>query len=202
MNSNALLTYINRNCPRLADYLSHQQDAAGADRLLTNLEDSANPRWAAGCIDNLLGLDDTTAIKQILQEQVIRRVFLSTIAGSRFLASVLTRNPKMLDSAFLQSNCFTRKTRADKERELVDRLQEVLKTADLDRALRMYKEEEFLRIGCRDLSGLADVQEVMVELSDLAAAILETAIGFHWKRLVARHGKPQGLGDVLGFVAI
>ncbi|MBI5250492.1 MAG: bifunctional [glutamate--ammonia ligase]-adenylyl-L-tyrosine phosphorylase/[glutamate--ammonia-ligase] adenylyltransferase [Desulfomonile tiedjei] len=170
--------------------------------MLADLADTANPRSAAGCIEDLLGTDGAADVREILVNGEIRNIFLSTVAGSRFLGSILSRNPKMAGSMFLRGGCFTRKTRADKERDLQERVLALAKTTDLDRALRSYKEEEFLRVGCRDLAGLADVQEVMAELSDLAAATLETAIGFHWDRLVARHGKPPLAANGIGFVAI
>lgn len=201
MESNALLTYINRNCSRLSDYLS-QLNAVEVDRLLADLLDTPNPAAAAGRIDDLLETDGADVTREILTSPDVRGVFLSTIAGSRFLASILHRNPPLTASMFLRGGYLTRKTRSIKELELRHRVQGLEKTAELDRALRIYKEEEFLRIGCRDLADIADVQEVMAELSDLGAAVMETAIDFHWKRLVARHGKPPEVADGTGFVAI
>ena len=64
---------------------------------------------------------------------------------------------------------------------------------ELSRELRRYKEQEFLRIGCRDLTEAADVVEVMAELSDLAAASLEVTLDYSFKWLVAKHGAPGGL---------
>lgn len=201
MESSVLLTYIGRNCSRLSQHLS-QLGTDETDLLLNELANTASPRSAAGCIDGLLTTGGTGLVEELLGSSEIRQAFFSTIGGSKFLSSILVRNPELTKSMFLQGGFLTRKTRGLKERELRERIETLAKTADLNRVLRIYKEEEFLRIGCRDLAGMADVQEVMAELSDLAAAILETAIDFHWRRLIDRHGKPQGLGDGIGFVAI
>jgi len=88
------------------------------------------------------------------------------------------------------------------ERELRYRISGLSDIREVDRALRLYKEEEFLRIGCRDLAGLAEVQEVMGELSDLAAASVQTATVFHWNRLVALHGRPPVAKSRMGLVVI
>ena len=88
------------------------------------------------------------------------------------------------------------------ERELRSRIGGLSDIREVDRALRLYKEEEFLRIGCRDLAGLANVQEVMGELSDLAAASVQTAAVFHWDRLVAVHGRPPVAKSGMGLVVI
>ncbi len=79
---------------------------------------------------------------------------------------------------FLAKGYLERKTRADKERELKNRVAHISRTADFDRILRLHKEEDFLRIGARDLGGLADTPEVMVKLSDLAAACLRQPLIF------------------------
>ncbi len=80
-----------------------------------------------------------------------------------------------MEAVFLHNGYMERKIRSMMERELRYRIDGLNDVSEVDRALRLYKEEEFLRIGCRDLAGLADVQEVMGELSDLAAASVQTA---------------------------
>ena len=130
----------------------------------------------------------------------MRLPFLTAVVGSRFLFSILHRNTSLLDSLFLRKGYLIRKTRPLMERELRDRIGDSPQTADLDRALRWYKEEEYLRIGTRDLARMSAVQEVMAELSDLAGACIEVALEFHWQRLVSKHGRPSDVDDGIGLV--
>ena len=76
-----------------------------------------------------------------------------------------------MEAFFLHNGYMVRKIRSMMERELRYRIDGLNDVSEVDRALRLYKEEEFLRIGCRDLAGLADVQEVMAELSDFGCCI-------------------------------
>ncbi|AFM25874.1 bifunctional [glutamate--ammonia ligase]-adenylyl-L-tyrosine phosphorylase/[glutamate--ammonia-ligase] adenylyltransferase [Desulfomonile tiedjei] len=201
MEINTLLTYIGRNCPALSCWLA-SLETDQSDRVCRDLLDTANPRIAVGRVEDLLGTDGGETVRTILRDERLRRVFLTTVGGSRFLFSILCRIPESLAPLFLQEGCSIRKTRAIMERELRETYEGLGNSKEFDRMLRVYKEREFLRIGCRDLNNLAEVEEVMAELSDLAAAGIESAIQFHWKRLTEKHGTPEGLEQGLGFVAL
>jgi glutamate-ammonia-ligase adenylyltransferase len=75
-------------------------------------------------------------------------------------------------------------------------------TADrpaLQRRLRAHCRREFVRIGGRDLVGLASVDETVRELSVLAEAIVEVAVGVTRRRLEREWGAPlDGPFAVLG----
>ena len=193
--------YIKSNCPKLGDFLSSLPTAA-RDQLIKEILDTANFRSAAGRVEDLLTGDASDDVRQILADESVRLPFLAAVAGSRFLFSILHRNTSLLDSLFRRKGYLIRKTRPLMERELRDRIRDSLQTADLDRALRWYKEEEYLRIGTRDLARMSAVQEVMAELSDLAGACIEVALEFHWQRLVSKHGRPSDVHDGIGLVVL
>ncbi len=201
MTSEHLSQYIKTQSPRLLSFLS-ALPAAESGEFTTELCDTCNPRSAANRLDDLLSGDTAPVVQEILRNRTILPIFLATISGSRFLFSILMRRPSIMEAFFLHKVCMVRKIRSMMERELRYRIDRLNDVSELDRALRLYKEEEFLRIGCRDLAGLADVQEVMAELSDLAAAAVQTAISFHWDRLVAMHGKPSVERNRIGLVVI
>jgi glutamate-ammonia-ligase adenylyltransferase len=201
MEINTLLTYIERNCHALSCWLASLEKNQ-SEQVTGDLLDTANPRSAVGRVEDLLGTEGGETVRTILQDERLRRIFLTTVGGSRFLFSILCRTPELLDSLFLQEGCAIRKTRPIMERELRETYEGLNGSKEFDRILRVYKEQEFLRIGCRDLNNLAEVEEVMAELSDLAAAGIESAIQFHWKRLTEKHGTPEGLADGSGFVAL
>ena len=62
--------------------------------------------------------------------------------------------------------------------------------ATLQQGLRRYKCREMLRIGSRDLCGLADLVAVTAELSALAAAALQRAYVVCDRQLRSEHGAP------------
>jgi [glutamine synthetase] adenylyltransferase / [glutamine synthetase]-adenylyl-L-tyrosine phosphorylase len=201
MEPDALKTYMDRNCSLLTEFLG-QLPQETADGLLEKLVETPNPRATAGRVEDLLGSDAAGAVRETLLLRKFRTPFLATVSGSRFLASVLLRNPHLLDPLFLREGYLVRKTLDVREKELAALTRETVRIADLEKILRVYKEEEYLRIGCRDLCGQADVVQVMGELSDLARACTEAAVQFHWTRLVEKHGAPPTEGDGIGFVVL
>jgi glutamate-ammonia-ligase adenylyltransferase len=57
-------------------------------------------------------------------------------------------------------------------------------------AIRMFRQREILRIAARDLAGLAQVPEIVRELSDLADVCLNQVWHICYVQLTARHGRP------------
>jgi len=201
MDNNNLTSYMERNCPAMTRLLS-TLGSATKDAVLNDIQDTPNPAATAGRLDDLLSVENDALVRNVIEEEEIRRPFLATIAGSRFLFSILRRNPRMVSSLFVCRGFQTVNTRNVMAKEIEQRLDEIHDTAGLNRILRLYKEEEFLRIGCRDLAGLADTREVMAELSDFAAACIQAAVDFHRDVLIAKHGAPEGVGDQVGLVVL
>ncbi len=169
--------------------------------VLPGIMAAANPRSLAGRLDDLLSAAPNV-VESILRSPTMRPIFLPVVGGSRSLFSTLTRSPDLLASMFIHNGIMARKTRNDKEEELRKLLDETTSTAAMDRVIRFYKEVEYLRIGGRDLADLADVREVMAELSDLAGACLQAAIEAHWRRLVEKHGRPPVPENHLGLFVL
>ena len=172
LNDYDLRTFIpiyHGSVPQAAEFCS-SLSITDSDDLTAELCDTCNPRSAANRLEDLLSGDTASVVNEILKSHAILPIFLATISGSRFLFSILMRRPSIMEAFFLHKGYMVRKIRSTMERELRYRIDGLNDVSEVDRALRLYKEEEFLRIGCRDLAGLADVQEIMAELSDLAAA--------------------------------
>jgi [glutamine synthetase] adenylyltransferase / [glutamine synthetase]-adenylyl-L-tyrosine phosphorylase len=103
-------------------------------------------------------------------------------AASKFLAQLLAARPRLVD--LLACSRFPHRPtplRASRRSDAVS----------LARRLRRHKHAEVLRIALRDLSG-ASVPEVTRDLSRLAAGAFEAAVDFHYRRLCAVHGAPDG----------
>jgi len=70
--------------------------------------------------------------------------------------------------------------------------------AELMRELRIRRREEMARIAFRDLTGLAELDETLGDLSDLADACIEAALQAGERRLQARFGVPRDeAGEVI-----
>ncbi|MCX6900181.1 MAG: bifunctional [glutamate--ammonia ligase]-adenylyl-L-tyrosine phosphorylase/[glutamate--ammonia-ligase] adenylyltransferase [Verrucomicrobia bacterium] len=72
-------------------------------------------------------------------------------------------------------------------------------------ALRRFKQREMALIGLRDLTGRANLVQVVSEVSDLADVCLCEVLAIHWPELIARYGEPSnrdfaiiGLGKLGG----
>src|SRR4029077_20903059 len=91
---------------------------------------------------------------------------------SEFLAELAIRTPDLVDELVTSDRLQQRKTAAETLRDLRHGL------ADPDQCLwlRRYHQAELMRIGLRDLLGLADFEQYMVELSALADASLRYAL--------------------------
>ncbi|MBN2647438.1 MAG: bifunctional [glutamate--ammonia ligase]-adenylyl-L-tyrosine phosphorylase/[glutamate--ammonia-ligase] adenylyltransferase [Thiotrichales bacterium] len=81
-------------------------------------------------------------------------------------------------------------------RQLFDQVyQAVISSPDeatLKRNLRLQRHQEMLRVAVRDLGGLAELEENLRDLSDLADALVNAALDWHSAKLVQRYGEPIG----------
>jgi len=201
MNKELSFSYLQRNCPALTAFMA-QGEAGAATRLIAQMEDTPNPYATACRVEDLLCVSDGWIVRQVLVDPKACTKFLSVLGGSGYLCSILRREPMMIDSLFIREGYLSRKSPSDKDRRLKELVQDTTESGAFDRILRRYKEEEYLRIGSRDLTGQADTREVMAELSDLAAASIRAAVNFHFQRLTQRHGVPEGIDKDYGFVVL
>ncbi len=115
---------------------------------------------------------------------------------SEFLAEKAIRTPDLVDELELSGRLRRRKT-AD---EILQDLRHGLKDDDQKRWLRRYHETELMRIGLRDILGLADFEQNLVELSALADACLRYAFEVAARKI--KPGNPPvaivGLGKLGG----
>src|SRR5229473_5362532 len=174
---------------RLAPRLPEETGLAAPDAelLLRLCEVSADPDGAlAGAVRALsarrthLGRPASVAALEPL---------VTICAASRYLAAHLAARPRLLDLLPLLPG----RTRTAQEALSAALRHANAKDAEaLARRLRRHKLIEVLRIALRDLGGRAPLAEAARELSWLAASVLETAVRFHYARLCAEHGPPEG----------
>ncbi len=116
---------------------------------------------------------------------------LSSIFGtSQYLSNILIQQPELADAILITENIYLEKTKE----MLRDELYRILKSADtyessLDELCKFKRGEE-LRIGLRDILGIAGLQEIMSELSNLADVYIEFSLKLVENDLIKRYGIP------------
>jgi len=102
------------------------------------------------------------------------------LACSSYLGDVLARQPRAL-ADLVETGRLDRCLRpGELDALFASDVPDTLSEADCQRQLRLLRHRELLRIAWRDLAGLAEVEETLTELSDLADAAIKTAL--RWSR--------------------
>ena len=91
---------------------------------------------------------------------------------SEFLAELAIRTPDLVDELVISSRLRQRKSAEETLRDLRHGLDD----EDQRLWLRRYHQAELMRIGLRDILGLADFEQYLTELSSLAGACLQYAL--------------------------
>ncbi len=107
---------------------------------------------------------------------------------SEFLAEMAIRTPDLIDDVVAGDRLRQRKTAA----QILKELRYGRKDADQFLWLRRYHETELMRLGLRDILGLADFEQNLAELSALADACLQYAL-----EIVMRKNKIKKLPFVI-----
>ncbi|MBF0173382.1 MAG: bifunctional [glutamate--ammonia ligase]-adenylyl-L-tyrosine phosphorylase/[glutamate--ammonia-ligase] adenylyltransferase [Magnetococcales bacterium] len=130
-------------------------------------------------------------LAMLYENTALLNLLLRLFGTSGLLSHVLIRNPYLLDQMIASDFLAEPEGKNALGWILDQRLQPLENVEDRFDAIRMFKNIEMLRIGVRDLSGLADNDEVMFRISILAEVILEQVLKDAMKELVTRHGEPR-----------
>jgi [glutamine synthetase] adenylyltransferase / [glutamine synthetase]-adenylyl-L-tyrosine phosphorylase len=167
----------------------------GADPLLTALSAAADPDLALTGLARVFGAaDDAPALRQALRDEPEFRDRLTAVLGvSAGLADHLTRHPE--DCELLRGPV-TRPDPAELREQMLHavganpRLAEPVASQESDAepvaALAAAYRRRLLHLAARDMTAVVSVEEVVEELADIAAAVLEAALA------VARSELPPG----------
>jgi glutamate-ammonia-ligase adenylyltransferase len=115
---------------------------------------------------------------------------------SEFLAEMAIRTPDLVDELVTSGRLRQRKSAADTLRDL----RHGIGDADQHAWMRRYHQAELMRIGLRDILGLADFEQYLTELSCLADACLQYAleVAMRRRRITAMPFAIIGLGKLGG----
>ena len=112
-------------------------------------------------------------------------------AASRFVSAARERDPARFEQ-WRNTGLFENAPDADAlRREILDGAAAGATEAEFMRALRELRLREMVRVTVRDLCGLAQLDQTLAHLSDLADACCEAALRFAGAQLQQRYGTPR-----------
>ncbi len=157
-------------------YLDHRE----LDNFFVQLESEAGKFFfTRSSENNLLRIinsffDRTLLIRDAVKYPHFTEVLVSVAANSNYLCDILVRDPELFYWVVNPSNLYIELTEHE-VRENVKNLTGRYSTFSSKlNALRSFKRKELLRIGLKDLLGLASLFEITEQLSFLALSILDT----------------------------
>lgn len=125
---------------------------------------------------------------QTLTTPALGDAFLKVCVSSRFVADIVFRDPALLMDRIHSGALFSSVWRQNYKLSLVD--QTAISEAELAKQLRQLRRREMLRIAWRDLAGWADLDETLLDLTQLAEYCIQTALNFAYQTACSRWGTP------------
>jgi len=151
---------------------------------------TADPDQALNNLERLANTVPATDLTPILTDDATCRSLLTVLGASPFLTGILCRKRDYFIDLFPGRDFFLSKQETDMLADLQSSIPATATFAELQKELRLYKSREVLRIGSRDLCGLASLEEVTGELTALAAASLQRAVDVCSQLLNDEYGEP------------
>lgn len=115
---------------------------------------------------------------ELLSQPKRLEVLLMIFAGSQFLSDTLIRNPDFLEWVSSPERLFSVRTRERMLKELSDFAAGAADSAEFGNRMRLFKKREILRIGTRDICFGIPIEDIVLELSNLAEACLEESLSW------------------------
>lgn len=159
-------------------------------RVLEGALATADPDLALNSLERLSNTVAAPDLHPVLEDASASTRLLTVLGASPFLTGILCRKASYFLHLFKDGEIDRDKDEAAMAAELQGLIADDADFATLQQGLRRYKCREILRIGSRDLCGLADLVAVTAELSALAAATLQRACDICGRQLRAEHGAP------------
>lgn len=159
----------------------------------SELSISADPDLALNNLERFVGsLRDVSIFASLCRvRHDILRSLITIFGASRFLSTFLvTASEESL--SFLEAPDYLAHSAGQEAmtRRLACMIATERDDAGFYRAIRVFRKQEMLRIGLRDLLAKADLQEIVGELSDLAEICLQQAYARADSDLAKRYGRP------------
>src|SRR6266511_5083660 len=137
-------------------------------------------------LDNLL--DIVAFWPTVVQYPAACARVMRLFASSQLLSSILWRHPQLFFWLLEGALWAPPPTPAGLAAELAQRLAQVEDVGEVTTILRAFTQQHLLRIGARDLCGLAAVEETTADLSALADSVLQAGLEVCTRWLTAAYG--------------
>ena len=160
-------------------------------RILINSLLSPSPDLALNAFERLAGVIPPGDLAEISQRKKRLAQFVLLCGSSPFLVNLIFKAPLAFRRLFLENAIDQARSGDEMVGILRSQVDDNTDFNGLLRLLREFKRFEVLRIAARDLGGLASLEEVTAELSDLASAALQVACEVCRRCLVREHGIPM-----------
>lgn len=184
------LTVVERSATNLRLLFEGLDDVALLTDVLNVALLSADPDAALNLLERCMGIAEPGDFKEVLGNPLRREQLLTVMGGSPFLAGLFCRNGECFSNLLIGGRIDQTCNEEQMLDELRQRVSDRCEYSDLKRELRLFKNEQILRIGSRDLCGLASLEETTAELSALAAAALQRSIEVCSVQLQEEYGEP------------
>jgi len=116
--------------------------------------------------------DRTSFFRDLLSQPRRIEIMIAIFAGSQFLSDTLIRNPEFLERISDHRIITGRRTAREMQVEIETEMAALTERHEKLDAIRSFRRREILRIGTKDICLAGDFTDVVVELSDLARAIV------------------------------
>jgi glutamate-ammonia-ligase adenylyltransferase len=170
----------------------HFPSTTGLARVLADLADSAAPDMALNNLERFLAASaraDNIA-EYIADRDDVRTALVTLFAGSQFLSDVLIAQPHAFHWLIEENGLWYGRGATYYREAARSHIEGHVELSDQRRVLSMWRRREMLRIGMRDLLGLATMEEVTRDISDLAQAIIQLGAELTYQAMAQRYGHP------------
>jgi len=150
-----------------------------------------SPDMALNGFERLATHVDNNHLTTVIDNRRRLNQFMFICGSSPFLTNLIFKEPYFFSRLFADNELEQSRTRAELLAALRRSTPDGADLAGLMKVLRCFKRFEILRIAARDLNGLAPLEEVTRELSDLASATLQVAYETCHQLLIQEYGLPR-----------
>ncbi len=151
---------------------------------------SPSPDDALNNLERVASTLSPDSASSIIRDEESAGRLITLCGSSQMLTSIITRDPALLDELLVNNQIEVRKGVEHFTVELRRWIGEGKESREAARLLRLYRQQEYLRIGARDLLGLSPLADTTADLAGLASASLEVATNFCLRELKEKHGAP------------
>ena len=125
---------------------------------------------------------------EFIYQDKVRKTIAHVCYCSQFIRNICQSDPQVLVNLIETEDLFSNQRRQDYDK--VINIEDIDSEAILMKQLRQFRNREMIRIAWRDLSGWAELDETLRDLTALAETCIQNALDFLYKQACARRGVP------------